>query len=70
MQRERVTSIRLKINGRIDRAREELWDELWGPDTIAVAAASREVVLASDELSRGVNVSALITEQDSQSEAW
>lgn len=50
-----MASVRLKVSGRIDRAREERWDELWGPDAIAVAAAGREVVLASDELSRGVD---------------
>lgn len=55
VQRERVASIRLKVNGRIDRAREERWDELWGPDAIAVAAAGRVVVLAGDKLSRGVD---------------
>lgn len=54
VQRERVASIRLKVNGCIHRAREEHWDELWGPDAIAVAAAGRVVVLAGDELSRGV----------------
>lgn len=55
VQRERVPSIGLKVNGRIDRAREERWDELWAPDAIAVAAAGRVVVLAGDELSRGVD---------------
>lgn len=50
MQREHVASIRLKVGGRVDRAREEYLDELWAPDAIAVAAADREVVLAGDEL--------------------
>lgn len=50
VQRERVASSRLKINGRIDRAREERWDELWGSDTITVAATGRKVVLSGDEL--------------------
>lgn len=54
VQRERVARIRLKVNGRVDRAREERFDEVWGPDVIAVAAAGREVVLAGDKLSRGV----------------
>lgn len=55
VQRESMTGIRLKVNGRIHRARKERLDELWGPDAIAVAAAGRVVVLAGDELSRGVD---------------
>lgn len=55
VQRERVASIRLKVTGRVDRARKERLDELWAPDAIAVAAAGREVVLAGDELLRGGN---------------
>lgn len=63
VQRERVASIGLKVNGRIHRAREERGDELWGPDAIAVATAGREVILAGDELSRGVDCQRLDDQQ-------